>query len=287
MLKIFIDTNCELWHTDVDSNIDIIKMPYIVEGVEYFYDLGKNTDFKEFYKKLKNGVIPTTAGLNQYQYIQYFEKYFKEGYDILYISFSDKLSATFKYLNAAVDELKQKYPNTRFERFDTRSISMGAGIQIYYALEMYKKGSDIDSIISFLEQYSKHIRVLFAVDSLLHLKRGGRISTTKATLGSMLSLKPIITITDDGLLKPLCNIRGRKNIIQFFVDDILKNQKDLDKYDIWIMHADYIEMADKLENEIHNQVSKDIKIHKVLVGPVIATHCGPNTVGLIYTAKTR
>lgn len=106
MSVMFCDSNCELWHTKIkELKLNVIGMPYTIEGEEYFYDNGEKTDFKAFYKKVGDGKMPVTSALNSTNYTEIFEPFFKKGEEILYVSFSDKLSATFEFMNTAVAEL--------------------------------------------------------------------------------------------------------------------------------------------------------------------------------------
>ena len=134
MAAIFCDTDCELWYTHArELNLEVIRMPYIIDGEEKLCDLGEETDSHEFYEKMRNGASASTAGLNQQIYYDTFEPFFKKGEDILYIAFSSKLSGTFEYLELALADLRKQYPSVKFRRFDTLNICMGAGLLVYMA----------------------------------------------------------------------------------------------------------------------------------------------------------
>lgn len=128
MYQLFCDSNCELWHTDVkEFGLEFIRMPYVLDGVEYYYDLGEQTDFKHFFDRMREGAVPTTSAINEQNYIDYFEPVLAAGKDIYYITFSHKMSATFQSMDRAIASLKEKYPDRVIRTFDTRSISLGAG----------------------------------------------------------------------------------------------------------------------------------------------------------------
>lgn len=286
--RYFCDTDCELWYTDVEQlGIETIKMPYILDGVEYLYDFGKETDFEHFYKRLREGATPTTAALNEYNYTEYFEPVFKAGDDIFYIAFSSQLSGTFNSMHNAVNELKEKYPERKFIYFDTKSISMGAGIQVYYAMQLKNSGASDEQVLAFLQDFTNKIQTLFSVEDLHHLKRGGRLSATAATLGTLLNLKPIITIDNEGKLKPIAKVKGTNLAMKYFVDEIKKNAIDLDKYDVIVMHGDCIDKAEKLKARIDEETQGKATVKIVLVGPVIGAHCGAGTLAVIFPAKHR
>ena len=145
MYQLFCDSNCELWHTTIkELGLNVIRMPYVLDGQEYFYDMGEATDFDHFYKRMREGAVPTTSAINEQDYIDYFEPILKAGDDIFYITFSHKLSATFESMDRAIATLKERYPERTVRTFDTKSISLGAGFQVYYAAKKYKEGATMD-----------------------------------------------------------------------------------------------------------------------------------------------
>ena len=132
MSVLFCDTNCELWWDKAEELKlnNVIRMPYTICDKEYYYDLGKDYNPKEFYNLIRKGNMPITSGLNAENYKEYFEPYFNKGEEILYVSFSSKMSATFNYMDAAISELSKKYPDAKFTQFDTKGISMNAGLSV-------------------------------------------------------------------------------------------------------------------------------------------------------------
>lgn len=284
----FTDTDCELWYTDAKKyDIKIIGMPYTLDGVERFYDMGENTDFKLLNNRMREGAMPITSALNPQDYIDYFEPIFKAGQDIFYVHFSDKLSGTFNYMKTALDELKEKYPDRKITLFNTKSICYGAGIQALEAGKLHYEGKSDEEILEFLNDFTTHIATHFVVDSLTHLKRGGRIGSTSAVIGSLLNIKPIIKVTDEGKLEKYATAKGLKKALSLIVSDCVKNVRELEKYPILIVDADNKEMADYAENLVKETLGDKAKIEKYPIGPVIGAHCGPGTVGLIYYAEKR
>ena len=118
MYQLFCDTNCELWHTTAkELGLRVIRMPYVLDGKEYYYDLGEATDFAHFYRRMREGAVPTTSAINEQDYIDYFEPVLQEGQDIYYITFSHKMSATFQSMDRAIAGLLQKYPGRQIRTF--------------------------------------------------------------------------------------------------------------------------------------------------------------------------
>ena len=283
MYQLFCDSNCELWHTDVkEFGLEFIRMPYVLDGVEYYYDLGEQTDFKHFFDRMREGAVPTTSAINEQNYIDYFEPVLAAGKDIYYITFSHKMSATFQSMDRAIASLKEKYPDRVIRTFDTRSISLGAGFQVRYAAEKWKQGATMDELEAYLTELRAHTVVYFVVDDLVYLKRGGRISAVTAAFGKLLGIKPLIAFMEDGSLQSVGKIKGGKKVISEFVRLMHEHNADTKNHRIEIMQADCPETGEALASALREEFGADIPVHTQIVGPVIGTHCGPGTLGLIF-----
>lgn len=283
MYQLFCDSNCELWHTEAKAlGLRVIRMPYVLDGEEFYYDLGENTDFKHFYDRMRAGAVPTTSAINEQNYIDYFEPVLREGLDIYYITFSHKLSATFESMDRAVAALKEKYPDREIRTFDTKSISLGAGFQVRLAAEKYNAGATMDELDAFLEEVRDHTVVYFVVDDLVYLKRGGRISALTAAFGKMLGIKPMISVMPDGSLQSVGKVKGSKRVFAEFVRIMREYKCNVKDYRIEVLQADCPETGDAFVQTLRQEFGEDIKVDYQIVGPVIAAHCGPGTLGLIF-----
>ena len=288
MSVLFIDTNCELnYKTAKELGLNnVIRMPYTICDKEYFYDLGENYNAKDFFGLIRAGNMPITSGLNSENYKEYFEPFFAKGEDILYISFSSQMSGTFAYLDTAIKELQEKYPKAKYRRFDTLGISMAAGIPVYVAAKMHNEGKSNDEIIEFLSKFIYRVNAVFSANDLFHLKRGGRISAAAAAMGTLLQLKPIIRLTDEGKLTSADKVQGRKKAVNYIIEDVIKNVRDTDKYPIVILNADCPADAEKIETKL-KEAFPEADIWMYDVGPVIGTHCGPDTIACVYVGDKR
>ena len=283
MYQLFCDSNCELWHTTAkEYGLKVIRMPYVLDGEEYYYDLGEKTDFKHFYDRMRAGSVPTTSAINEQNYIDYFEPVLKEGKDIYYITFSHKLSATFESMDRAIAKLKESYPDRVIRTFDTKAISLGSGFQVRYAAEKYRAGATMDELEAYLTELRDHTIVYFVVDDLVYLKRGGRISALTATLGSLLGIKPMISILEDGSLQSVGKIKGAKREFAEFIRIMHEHNCNVKDYRIEVLQADCPQIGDAFVEALKNEFGQDITIDYQIVGPVIASHCGPGTLGLIF-----
>lgn len=286
MSVLICDSNCELWYTRAkELGLDYISMPYTIDGQEYYYDLGEKTDFKDFYDRVRKGSVPITSALNPENYKEILEPYFAKGEDILYISFSHAMSGTFNQLNTALKELYEKYPKRKCTVFDTNSISLGAGIQVEQAAILKQKGASDEEIINYLKDFTNKVAVYFVVDDLMHLKRGGRLSAAAAFAGTLLGLKPMLTFNAKGGLDVIAKISGKKKAIRTMADKVINELADTDK-PVYLVDADCPADADLLEQMIKEK-RPEAKIVRQVVGPVIGTHCGPGTMGVIFAAEKR
>ncbi|MBR7140802.1 MAG: DegV family protein [Clostridia bacterium] len=283
MSVFFCDSNCELWYDKVEAlGIKFISMPYTIDGQEYYYDLGKNTDNKEFFDKMRKGASAKTSALNMNDYMDIFEPVLASGEDALYVSFSHKMSGTFNSLNLAKEELLKKYPERKITVVDTENISMGAGIIVYYAAKLHNEGASDEEVVKFVEEFREKVRIYFTVGDLEYLKRGGRLTSFKALMGTLLNLKPIIECVN-GKLENIEKAKGRKKSIFTLIDYLERDEIDT-SYPVAIINADSPEDEQIIYDTIKEKYP-DVEIWRQLVGPVIGSHCGPDTLGIIFIAK--
>ena len=288
MAVFFCDTDCELWYTTAkELGVKVIPMPYTVDGEERLYDLGENTDLKAFFDRMRAGAAVSTAGLNPQTYIDIFEPYFKAGEEVLYVAFSSRMSNTFSYLDTAIAELKAKYPDAKYRRYDTLNISMGAGIMVYLAAKFFNAhGGDVDATCAYLDTLVQNVAVLFVVDDLKFLARGGRLSPAKAKIGNVLQLKPVLYVNKEGEIDVLTKQNGFKKAMSFIVSEFARKYRPVEGAPVVIVGAD----CDGYVAELRSRIEPEAGGAEIIVqpvGPVIGAHCGPGTYGIIFTAKSR
>ena len=282
MYQLFCDSNCELWHTKVkDFGLNVIRMPYLLDDQEYFYDMGENTDLKAFFEKMRAGSVPKTQALNEYDYTQYFEPVLARGEDIYYITFSHQMSGTFQSMKAAIAALKEKYPEREIRYKDTKMISMGSGFVVYYGAQKYKEGASMDELDAYLDELISETAMYFVVDDLTYLYRGGRVSGASKVIGNMLGIKPILSYNDEGKIVNIDKIKGKKRALLKLLDFMKEQGSDLDQYKTYVLDADCREEAEVFAGQLKNTF-ENLDIEMQTIGPVIGSHCGPGTVGLIF-----
>ena len=275
------DSDSDLpFHLKEQYDIPVVYMPYALDGKEYFDDLGQMLDHKSYYDMMRNGATPVTSALNEATYLEYFEPILKEK-DLLFVAFSSKLSCTLQAVYSAREKLLEKYPERKFTVVDTLRISGPMTLLVLKAHEMYRAGKPMDEVAAWLEANKLRAQAYFIVDDLKYLKRGGRISATAATVGTMLDLKPIISEAADGTLSANDKIRGHKKAIAFIVDKMLEFAPDPAESPIIVLNADSHDDAERVKAMVEQKLpGANILIENV--GPVIGAHAGPGTLALCF-----
>ncbi len=285
MATIFCDTDSELYYTYANKyNVEVIRMPYILDGEEKLADLGETFDPKAFFGKMRAGAAASTAGLNEETYYEIFKPFFEKGDDILYIAFSSKMSKTFDYLEIAINRLKTEYPNVKYRRFDTLNICLGTGILVYLGAKYCREhGDDIDATYDYLESVRDRVGIYFTVENMKYLARGGRISPAKAKIGNLMNIKPVLTVIDGKL-----DVCAKKTGLPLAVNFMMKTFEE--RYDpafdgpVIILDADNAQVADDMAARVRENYP-NADIWRYAIGPVVGVHAGPGTVGIIYIAK--
>ena len=275
------DSDSDLpFHLKEQYDIPVVYMPYALDGKEYFDDLGQMLDHKSYFEAMRNGATPVTSALNEASYLEYFEPILKEK-DLLFVAFSSKLSCTLQSVYSAREKLLEQYPERKFVVVDTLRISGPMALLVLKAHEMYRAGKSIEEVAGWLEENKLRAQAYFIVDDLKYLKRGGRISATAATVGTMLDLKPIISEAADGTLAASDKIRGHKKAIAFIVDKMLEYAPDPEESPIIVLNADCIEDAQRTKALVEQKLpGANVMIENV--GPVIGAHAGPGTIALCF-----
>lgn len=278
------DSNSEITYKMADEyDIKCILMPYTIDGVEIDYDLGRNTDFKGFFDRMRAGASVTTAQRNPQDFLDFWRPFLEQGLDVLYIAFSSQLSGTFNCATIARNELLEEFPQRRIELVDTLAISFVEGQLVYKAAKMKKEGKSLDEIKDWVEANKFHSMAYFTVSDLKYLKRGGRISGTTAAMGTLLDIKPMIHESMEGKLEPIEKVKGRKKAMKRLLEMLKEKQAD-EEFPIVIKHADCYDEALVLEKAVKERYHfSEVMIHDV--GPVIGSHCGPGTLALVFMGK--
>ncbi len=267
-------------------DIPVVFMPYVIDGVEHFADLGRGGENKAFYDRMRNGANPVTSLLPVADYLEYFEPILRKS-DLLFLAFSSQLSATIQNIYEAREQLLAKYPNRKFMVVDTMSISAPELILILGAHKLYREGKPMEEVVQWVEDNKMRSHAWFTVDDLKYLKRGGRISGAAAFFGTMLSLKPILVMGKNGKIAPADKVQGRQKALRTIADRTAQYIENPGEQMIIIMHADAPDDVKRLEELLRARIPELKEIMTIFVGPVIGTHCGPGTVASCFLGQER
>ena len=270
-----------------EHNIPFIKYSYTVEEKIYFDDCSEATR-QEVYTRMRNGAILTTAAINTYAYREFFEGLLKNGEkDIIFLDMSKALSASHKFAEEAIEELKETYPNVKIIYVDTCCVSGGLGLLVMNAVKNYEAGMSFEDNLKWIEDNKFRIAHRFTVDDLSYLKRGGRVSNSAALVGTLLNIKPVLYVPNDGTLVVSSKVRGRKKALNTIIDSIKSEIGRPDGKEFLINHADCLADAEYVRDKLLELYPSIGKITIQGLGVVIGAHCGPGLFTIFYMTNER
>lgn len=286
--EIVTDSSANLTDEMIEEyGIHIVALSYRIGGEErYSYVKGEKTDLKQFYERLRQGEVAETSLIGMRDCQNAFESILMEGKDLLYIGFSSALSGTYNVAAMVAEDLREKYPERKIYTIDSLAASMGQGLLVYHAAEQKLAGKSIEEIRDWLLENRLRLCHWFTVDDLLYLKRGGRISAAAAAIGTILSVKPVMHVDNEGKLVPVSKVRGRKKSLAALVDEMEKTCINPTEQMVFISHGDSMEDAWYVEKLVRERLNVgDVTIN--YVDPVIGAHSGPGTVALFFLGTKR
>ncbi len=267
-----------------ELQVPYIPLSYIMDGVTYEDMSGLSG--KEFFDKIRAGSLPTTSQVNPEQAKKALEPYVKEEKDILFIGFSSALSGTFNSIRMAAEELMEEYPERKIITVDSLCACLGEGLLVYKAVQLKRAGKSLEEVAKWTEENKLHICHNVAIDDLNHLHRGGRVSKTAAIMGTMIQIKPIIHMNDNGELQVIGKQRGRKKALQYIVNMAVEQSKGWENDIIMITHGDCEEDAQYVAKLVREKMGiENILIN--CIGSVIGSHTGPGVVAVFCMGEKR
>lgn len=281
------DTTCDLPDEYVKKhNLRVLPLYYSFDNVVYGGEtyLGQ----EEFYNKMRSGSMPTTMAVNPDTASEIFTQLLDEGYDILHIAFSSALSGSCSVSATVARDLCENKPGANIKVIDSLCASLGEGLLVHKAVMMKEAGKSMEAIADWLENNKLNLCHIFTVDDLHHLHRGGRVSKTTAIIGTLINVKPVLHVNNEGRLVPLNNVRGRKKALISLIDQMEKRLPGFEgKNDtVFISHGDSLEDAEYVASLINERFGiEDILIN--YVSPTIGSHSGPGTIALFFMGNQR
>lgn len=267
-----------------EHQIPYMKLSYIID--EKVYEGEADFDSKDFYDKIRGGCMPSTSQISPEHAREFFESHLKNGKDILHIAFSSGLSGSCNNCFIVAQELKEEYPARTVIVVDSLSASLGEGLLVHLAVQLKEQGKSIVEVADYIESNKRNLCHFFTVDDLNHLYRGGRVSKLSAMAGSLIGIKPILHVNDEGKLVAIGKVRGRKASLKALAD-YMEKLVDNKKNDIvFISHGDSLEDAEFVKKLVEEKFGIQTFLINP-VGPVIGTHSGPGTIALFFLGKER
>ena len=285
---IMTDSCCDLTAQMADE-LGLVVLPLsllIGEDTYRNYLDGRDIGFKEFYDRVRGGAMPSTSAVSVGDFEDAMRPILSEGKDILYLAFSSALSTTYQSAVIASEELKQEFPDAKIYTVDSKAASLGQGLYVYLCAQQKLAGKSIDEVYAYAEDVKLKICHWFTVDDLNHLKRGGRVSAATALVGTMLSIKPVLHVDNEGRLISVSKARGRKASLLALVDQMEKSAVDPKDQTVFISHGDCEEDVNFVADEIRRRFGTET-IHINYVGPVIGSHTGAGVVALFFVGAER
>ena len=261
--------------------VRIIPMNVQVNGREYLFGPGGNIDCDEFYAFLRSGQFASTSQINPATYREYFEPILQEGRDLLYLCFSSGLSKTLESARMAIAELQEEYPERTILCLDTLCAAVGEGLFVMEAARKQMQGMDIHSLYNWLEEHRLNLCHWVTVDTFDHLKHGGRVSATSAAMGTLLGIKPLIHVDENGKLVAVGKPRGKKKALEALVSNMEKGWQPEISKQVIIGHGDSLEVVRELRDLVAARFP-EAEILIAPIGPVIGAHAGPGVMTVFF-----
>lgn len=285
---IITDSSCDLPDSLVkELELEVLPLAFIMDGKTYRnYPDNREMAPKDFYNKQREGSMATTNAVNVGEAADAMEDVLKRGEDVLVLAFSSGLSTTCNSFQIAAGDLAEQYPDRKIFVVDTLCASLGQGMFVYQAARLRQAGRSMEEVRDWAEQNKLNQCHWFTVNDLFFLKKGGRVSAATAVVGTMLQIKPVLHVDNEGHLINVAKARGRKASLLALVDKVGELADDPAGQTMFISNSDCAEDAQFVADEIKQRYgTKEIIINSI--GPVIGAHTGPGCVALFFMGKHR
>lgn len=287
MFRIYTDSTADLPKEYLEENdLGCMNLSYLLDGVVYGNE--QTIEPKQFYQAMRDGKLPTTSQINPEEAKCVLEKEIKNNPQILFLAFSSGLSGSYNSIRIAAETVMEEHPECKIIVLDTLAASMGEGLIVYKAVELRKAGKSMEETAKWIKEHLQEFVHVFTVDDLFHLFRGGRVSKTAAVLGTLVGIKPLLIVNEEGKLINIDKIRGRKKSLNACLDLMEEKTKGYDGENdiVMISHGDALEDAEYLKEQVKARFGvKQVIINDL--GPVIGSHTGPGLVAMFFMGKSR
>lgn len=286
--RIFTDATADLSLSMMDGlpYVEIIPMEVEIGGMCYTYGPNGNLSVRQFYQMQREGNFANTSQINPVVYRRAFESALRNGLDVLYLCFSSGMSGTINNARMMIDELRDEYPQRKILCIDSLCASLGEGFLVREAARMQANGFTMEELAEWIDLHRLQVCHWFTVDVFDHLKHGGRVSTSSATVGTVLQIKPMLHVDHEGKLAVMAKPRGRRRAMQMQIKQLEQGWLPELGNLVVIGHGDCADRASELRENVLSQFpNADVKIADI--GPIIGAHTGPGMLALIYWGSNR
>ncbi|MBO5852758.1 MAG: DegV family protein [Clostridia bacterium] len=268
-------------------NIKVVPLTYSIGDTEHLgYIEGEEFDYKAYYELLRSKVHIKTSLVSYERVENALKEELDKGNDVLYLAFSSALSGSYQVAKNCASDISDNYPERKIIVVDTLQASMGQGLMVKYAVDKRNEGLSLTETAAWLEENKLNFVALFTVDDLFFLKRGGRLSGAVAVVGTILNIKPLLHVDNEGKLVSTGTIRGRAKSIDALISRMGETGVDLKGQDIFMVHGDCIEEAEAAAAKIKEKFGvRSVTIN--YVDQVISSHSGPGTLAIFYIGSER
>lgn len=286
--KIITDSCANLTDSQIEEyGVEVISLKYYIEGQEFeSYIKGEETDYAETYRLLREKAMITTSLVSREDCDNIIKPVLESGEDVLIIAFSSGLSGTYQNIMLAAEDYRELYPERKIMVVDSLCASLGEGMAVHYAAKLKKEGKTMEEVAQWLEDNKLNICHIFTIDDLFFLKRGGRLSGASAVFGTLLGIKPLLHMADDGKLYVTGKARGRAATLEHLISSLGERGTDIENQDIFIVHGDCEEDAKFIASEVKKRYKVKNTVYN-MIDPVIAAHAGPGTLAIFFLGTER
>lgn len=286
--KIITDSCANLTDSQIaDYGVEILSLKYYIGETAYeSYIKGEKIDYSNVYRILREKGKITTSLANREDCDKAILPVLEEGYDVLVLAFSSGLSGTCQNIVNSAEDYREMFPDRKIIVVDTLSASMGEGLLVHYAVQLKNQGKTMEEVAQWVEDNKLRLCHTFTLDDLFFLKRGGRLSGTSAIVGSLMNIKPLMHVANDGKLYVTGKARGRKAAMKHLVDSVGEKGVDLENQVIFMVHGDCEDEARIIGEEVKKRYNVKDVIYNCL-DPVIVSHSGPGTLAIFFLGNER
>ena len=283
MIRIVVDSTCDLQDEILEKyNVDILPLKVLLGDTEYRDRI--DIQVEEVYDEMRKGVMPKTSQISPADTYKLFNEHCEAGDDFIYLAFSSALSGTCQLATKIAEEVNQDYPERKIKVIDTKAGAAAISLIAAQGLKMAEKGFSFEEIVDELTDMAEHIQHIFVLDDLNWLVKGGRISKTQATIGTVLDLKPILQM-NNGRMEVIKKARGRKKALHILTEMFEEKSVEFKEQVVAIAHADDLNTANELINVVNKKSETDIEFTVNKIGCVLGSHIGIGGVGILFLDK--